>query len=289
MLFAGSSGNTARLAVAERRVLSGLLLAGATLLAAPAWAQHTPTPYGHFNQNAAKFKDLCAHNGDSHACGPIAFMNSLAFLQTTYPQFGDTLIDSDPLTTATKLAGLMQCDACTGTATDKYFAGVQSYLNEVAPGKTNSTEFDDPTVAQLTHEIGDQEDVELFIAYYNADGTPADDGHYVTLYDIGATSLSFVDPGGVVNGDEGGALDITVNYTFDDGLKRLVLNGYSGTPSGLTARVDFAFAESPTPEPAAWALMIGGFGMAGLALRRRRAGMAYQTATAISSAKVRMR
>jgi hypothetical protein len=31
-----------------------------------------------------------------------------------------------------------------------------------------------------------------------------------------------------------------------------------------------ADSAAPTPEPAAWALMIGGFGLAGAAMRRRR-------------------
>ena len=44
----------------------------------------------------------------------------------------------------------------------------------------------------------------------------------------------------------------------------------SGNPSGL--RVEFlSSAVGSAPEPATWALMIGGFGLAGAALRRRRA------------------
>jgi hypothetical protein len=35
--------------------------------------------------------------------------------------------------------------------------------------------------------------------------------------------------------------------------------------------VNFDLPASPTPEPASWALMIGGFGLAGASLRRRRA------------------
>jgi hypothetical protein len=41
-----------------------------------------------------------------------------------------------------------------------------------------------------------------------------------------------------------------------------------GNPSGL--RVEFTGATVGVPEPASWALMIGGFGMAGAMLRRRR-------------------
>ncbi|HEY3947724.1 PEPxxWA-CTERM sorting domain-containing protein [Phenylobacterium sp.] len=43
----------------------------------------------------------------------------------------------------------------------------------------------------------------------------------------------------------------------------------SGNPSGL--RVEFlSSSEGGVPEPASWALMIGGFGLAGAALRRQR-------------------
>lgn len=42
--------------------------------------------------------------------------------------------------------------------------------------------------------------------------------------------------------------------------------------SSLSGR---AFAASGVPEPATWALMIGGFGMVGAALRRRRSGVRF--------------
>jgi hypothetical protein len=42
----------------------------------------------------------------------------------------------------------------------------------------------------------------------------------------------------------------------------------SGNPSGL--RVEFLSSNAGVPEPASWALMIGGFGLAGAALRRQR-------------------
>jgi hypothetical protein len=50
---------------------------------------------------------------------------------------------------------------------------------------------------------------------------------------------------------------------------------YIFTPDGVFGRGDIAVTLSPgVPEPASWALMIGGFGLAGVALRRRRAAAA---------------
>lgn len=50
-----------------------------------------------------------------------------------------------------------------------------------------------------------------------------------------------------------------------------------GAAEGLTTTVRFAGLGSPSaaPEPASWALMIVGFGVAGSLLRRRRAGPAW--------------
>jgi len=53
------------------------------------------------------------------------------------------------------------------------------------------------------------------------------------------------------------------------------VNVITGTFLGSVGFGDFDFiAESPMPEPATWAMMIGGFGLAGLALRRRSAVVA---------------
>jgi hypothetical protein len=138
----------------------------------------------------------------------------------------------------------------------------------------DSVMYNGPTFDNLDHELGDKEDVEMFITFDKADGKP-DGGHYVTLYDITKETLSFVDPGGLSGKDGGkidGATEEKVKYTFDATTKRIILTDYSGTPTGDTAKVSFAFAESPhssTPEPQAWAVMVVGFGILGAAARRR--------------------
>ncbi|MBS0333146.1 MAG: PEP-CTERM sorting domain-containing protein [Proteobacteria bacterium] len=68
----------------------------------------------------------------------------------------------------------------------------------------------------------------------------------------------------------GGDLTITLNGgTFDTGLAGL----HGGVNKGLDVQAKFDWLSDPVgvPEPATWALMIGGFGLAGVALRRRRA------------------
>lgn len=78
-----------------------------------------------------------------------------------------------------------------------------------------------------------------------------------------------------------GSVDVRV-ADADPFTKDLVtLGGFSGVTRMVIVTTDFGgvvyddFAFTPGPgvaEPAAWALMIGGFGMAGAMLRRRRSG-----------------
>ena len=57
------------------------------------------------------------------------------------------------------------------------------------------------------------------------------------------------------------------SYSFD-----VTTQCASGCPAGFAIRLDSAPSIGPgVPEPASWALMIAGFGLAGAAMRRRRA------------------
>ena len=93
----------------------------------------------------------------------------------------------------------------------------------------------------------------------------------------GGTSINYG------KGSPRGLLDIGVNGgVFDAGLIGLPgprcnrAGASDGSKGALTVYGLFDWVRDPTPtagvpEPATWALMIGGFGMAGAALRRRRA------------------
>ena len=70
-----------------------------------------------------------------------------------------------------------------------------------------------------------------------------------------------------------GLLTISVNGgTFNQGFFGLD----DGKKDGLTVSATFDWVRDPSavPEPASWALMIGGFGLAGVTLRRRRTAVA---------------
>jgi hypothetical protein len=54
---------------------------------------------------------------------------------------------------------------------------------------------------------------------------------------------------------------------------QLQLN-WAGVPYSDGQRIDISFAAAAVPEPAAWAMLIAGFGLVGATLRRRRAAIA---------------
>lgn len=86
------------------------------------------------------------------------------------------------------------------------------------------------------------------------------------------------DPAAVFRGLEppftpvfGDFVSITPTIASDNSAPLYTVN-YRFTNDGATMdQVRFAFTSAGVPEPATWALMIGGFGLAGAMIRRRRA------------------
>lgn len=92
----------------------------------------------------------------------------------------------------------------------------------------------------------------------------------------GQTYVGYLTTAGVTNPVEGARINYytTSNYA---GGELFIING--GSPNGQTANLTafdsaftatFASAAAAAPEPASWALMIGGFGVVGGAIRSRR-------------------
>lgn len=98
---------------------------------------------------------------------------------------------------------------------------------------------------------------------------------YFANYSAGNFSIEFK---GYTNiGDATPVVDIVRNYSQPAGytwLEETGLAGYKLTAFSFTGAIykqlDDITVLAAVPEPATWALMLGGFGLAGVALRRRR-------------------
>ncbi len=84
-----------------------------------------------------------------------------------------------------------------------------------------------------------------------------------TLPFLGSPAVAPSTPGGTIG------INLGLNLLAGDRLDFVVNNNgsYYNDSTGLSA----TFSTGGVPEPATWALMIGGFGLVGAALRRRRA------------------
>ncbi|MGH7153573.1 MAG: hypothetical protein ACREF3_06550, partial [Acetobacteraceae bacterium] len=233
-----------------------------------------PNDFGHLSQNATALAGVCAAGGLSYACGPVAAVNSLVFLQNKYPDIYDnSLITNNLVMTATILSGndFMKCVVCAGgTNITNFISGKKKYIEQKVRDKTTYSDKQNPRFPYLFSQLSgpEPEDVELLIGFYNAAGMRTG-GHYVTLYGIsgGADSkdLSFVDP----NGGMGTSTAVNMaDLSWANNGGAIQIRNYG--PAGTTAKIDWAVAESPIPEPAAWTLLAIGFALLA-GLRRHNA------------------
>lgn len=152
---------------------------------------------------------------------------------------------------------------------DGVFGGTISTLGVVEiPGDSFSFSFELPAV------IAANPTTQVTNAHYFVDGTevttdalasvlfyPASGGGGFDLNFAGGETVS------LYTSDVNGFADLGSDLTIAPGHYTFVLDG-----SSFAGRGDVSV--SSVPEPASWALMIGGFGLAGAALRRRRASVA---------------
>jgi hypothetical protein len=227
---------------------------------------------------------------------PYDTINELA--SSDYMSTGDTYLNANP-------PPMYVGDMNTGTTPQNFIAGKEKYLsqnftpqngysaiqtvgqsiyqsqasNGTTQGGITQTQ---PTSTFIQQQLAEGEDVEMFFLWTDSSGNSVGGGHVVTLtgidYDSGANSgdLSFIDPYG--GSGQNSAVDINTDSLTFLSPKGYLVFGYSGGGAGgdgdpdnpdsaAYGEVVAVFAESPVPEPASMAILMGG---AALCLRRRR-------------------
>ena len=136
------------------------------------------------------------------------------------------------------------------------------------PGDSFSFSFDLPSV------IAANPTTQVTNAHYFVEGAEVTDDALtsVLFYPAslgGGFDLNFAGgwPVSLYTSDAAGFVDLGSSLKIAPGQYTFVLDGSSFAGQG-------ELSVSSVPEPAAWALMIGGFGLAGASLRRRRASVA---------------
>jgi hypothetical protein len=161
-------------------------------------------------------------------------------------------------------------------------------------GATNPQKFSLFTIYTPESSVNDGEDTvlqDITVDFFFSSPTPnsVDPLHGTTngeienvlkfrghiIFDTQAGTLDW-DNSGVTNMNFGNGLTGLMTIKLNDGdfnESILGLNNHNAPKHGLTVKGTFDWVNDPTgvPEPATWALMIGGFGMAGGMLRRRKA------------------
>lgn len=82
--------------------------------------------------------------------------------------------------------------------------------------------------------------------------------------------------GSVENSNRLGWLPIGFDAGVDDTYRvDLNVSGLGGDPQSLTVYAKLGAGAAAVPEPASWAMMLGGFGLVGGAMRRRKAKVSF--------------
>jgi hypothetical protein len=102
--------------------------------------------------------------------------------------------------------------------------------------------------------------------YTTTDGA----GRVASFFTTSLTSSSILNSNGLTNYSVNAAGTARLTGFEDTSGFYLFTANQDGTALGSFSATAIA-AASAAPEPATWAMMIGGFGMAGVAMRRRRA------------------
>ena len=125
------------------------------------------------------------------------------------------------------------------------------------------------SISQTLDTVAGQSYTVSFYMAGNPDGAPSTKAMSVDINGLGVQNYSFDASGVVSYANLGWTLE---TYTFvATGTSSVLTFTDLNTGSPYGAALDNVSISAGVPEPASWALMIGGFGLAGSALRRRRA------------------
>lgn len=109
----------------------------------------------------------------------------------------------------------------------------------------------------------------------SVDDFPVTDGQIITLATVGSANFTITDAD--LLADMEGGFSFAPDYTvalaaiLNQGGTGMLLRSQTVT---VTYNFEYVFAPSAVPEPATWAMMVAGFGLAGGALRRSRRAQA---------------
>ncbi|MGF7170716.1 hypothetical protein FHS91_002402 [Sphingobium xanthum] len=176
--------------------------------------------------------------------------------------------------------------AVPGQAAVFVFYGHADGLQEVAPNASPGTGFALVTYDDLLRTLRLEAEFSGLIGTTTASHIHVGNGPG-TNGGVATQTPSFV---GFPLGVTAGSYDQTFDLTLASSFNAAFMNANGGTPAGAEAALAMALKAGraylnihstafpggeiranliPTPEPASWAMMIGGFALAGAALRRR--------------------